>query len=501
MTVASWQVFNGNQKVHSCEVLLGRIGTMARGKLQFLSSDEIRRIHDTSLKVLEEVGIALESDAVTKLLLDSGCTASKDGERVLIPESVVKSALSKAPKSILLASKDGKHDIRIPDRERLFISTGGEGVYIKDLLTGDTHTPTAEDLAKFEKLTEALPQIDFSWFLVGAQEQPAHLKGFVEMMTGFTHTTKHIQSAAADAQEAKNIIELASIFTGGPEGLAKRPVFSAVQCPISPLTFEVGLSEGQVELARAGIPVVSMVAAVAGMTAPVTISGTLTQVNAENLASLVITQSAMKGAPWIYSSDSMPGDLKTGSIDYGALESNLLRAGAGQMGKFYGLPTMVAGVGIEGSSLLLGRPRDGVPIMVTQALVPSDLGSGLGGIDQAAGASFEQLIVDAWVWDSAKEFIRSISVDEAAISFETIRDAGFDGNFLGKRHTLTKFKQEYVAVSKPEAVFSGRSDSEPRGALLKKAKDEIRRILGTPTEPAASSDELEQMDALLKKLT
>ena len=199
LTVASWQVFNGNQKVHSCEVLLGRIGTMARGKLQFLSSDEIRRIHDTSLKVLEEVGIALESDAVTKLLLDSGCTASKDGERVLIPGSVVKSALSKAPKSILLASKDGKHDIRIPDRERLFISTGGEGVYIKDLLTGDTHTPTAEDLAKFEKLTEALPQIDFSWFLVGAQEQPAHLKGFVEMMTGFTHTTKHIQSAAADA--------------------------------------------------------------------------------------------------------------------------------------------------------------------------------------------------------------------------------------------------------------------------------------------------------------
>ena len=71
---------------------------------------------------------------------------------------------------------------------------------------------------------------------------------------------------------------------------------------------------------------------------------------------------------------------------------------------------------------------------------------------------------------------------------------------LGHKIALTKFKKEFVAVSKPEAVFSGRGDSEPRGSLLKKAKDEVKRILGSQTEPAASRDELEQMDALLKKL-
>jgi len=467
---------------------------MARGKLQFLSGEEIRRIHETSVKVLEQVGIALESRSVAKLLLENGCTSSKDGKRVLIPESVVKASLAKVPKSVLLASRNGRHDIKIPDHDKLFISGGGEGVFIKDMLTGETRAPRTEDVAKFAQLSDLLPQVDFVWFLVGAQDQPAHLKGLAEMKAGFSTTTKHIQSGASDIAEARNFLKLASILTGGRDELAKRPIFSAVQCPISPLTFETGLIEAQVELARAGIPVVSMSAAVAGLTAPVTIAGMLAQVNAENLASLVVTQSAMKGAPWIYSSDSVMGDLKTGSIDYGALESNLARTGAGQMGKFYGLPTMVCGVGLESESLLLGRARDGLATMVPQALVPSDLGSGLGGLDQAAGASFEQLVVDAWVWDLAKEFIRDFAVDDLAISFETIRDGGLDGNFLGKRHTLSRFKQEFVAVSKPEAVFSGRGESEPRGLLLRKAKEEVNRLLSEQNGGAITKEELAAMD-------
>lgn len=83
--------------------------TMARGRLEFLLGEDVRRIHETSLKVLENVGVAVNSQAVVKLLTDNGCTLSKNGLRVLVPEPMVKSALAKAPKSILLASRDGKH--------------------------------------------------------------------------------------------------------------------------------------------------------------------------------------------------------------------------------------------------------------------------------------------------------------------------------------------------------------------------------------------------------
>jgi trimethylamine---corrinoid protein Co-methyltransferase len=473
---------------------------MARGKLQFLSKDEIERVHNTSIRVLEQVGVAVHSEPARKMLCDAGAALSKDGKRVLISEQLVKECLAATPKSIVLAAREPSMDLRIPTPDQLYVSNGGEGVHIRNLLTGESKTPTTEDVRNFALLGDSVQSVDFIWHMVGALDQPAGLKGTIEMKVGFESTMKHIQSGANDALEARNFVKLASILTGGQEELRKRPIFSCVQCPISPLIFDKGLTEAQVEFARAGVPVVAMVASVAGLTSPVTLSGSIAQINSENLASMVISQTASKGAPWIFSSDSCPGDLRNGSIDYGALESILLRTGTGQMGRFYGLPTMTAGIDLEGSAELLGSVREGVPHMALMGLVPSDLGSGLGSLDQAAGASYEQYIVDAWVWDVAKEFVRDFEADDSAISFDTIREAGLDGNFLGKRHTLGRFKAESAAARKPEAVMFGRGDSPPRGQLIRRASEEVKRILSKPRRKLVSAAEETKIDELLRTI-
>lgn len=468
---------------------------MARGKLQFLREDEIRAIHDTSIRVLEEVGIVLNSPDVTKSVVDAGGRVSNG--RVLIPWELVKKSLSSAPKSILLASRDGEHDMRIPS-QNLYAANGGEGVFVKDLVSSERRPSNVDDVRDFTRLVQILPQLDFCWLMVGAIEQPTEIKGLVEMKTMWEQTSKHIQGGAMSLEEARATIEMASILAGGPDQLAKRPILSAVQCPFSPLKFEKGLAEAQAEYSRNGIPVVAMAAAVMGLTAPATISGTLAQINAENLASLVISQTARKGAPWIYSSDSVPGDLKTGSIDYGALEAQLLRTGAGEMARFYGLPGMTTAVGIEETSLTFSEATEGIPYMAMMALVPSDLSSGMGGVEEAAGASYEQLVAEAWIWDLAKEFIRDFKADSAATSFETIREAGIDGNFLSKRHTLAHFKSEFVSARKPDAVFSGRSVSGPRGTLIKKAKEESTRLLKKATPRMTSTKESESLGRIIK---
>jgi trimethylamine--corrinoid protein Co-methyltransferase len=132
---------------------------MAKGRLEFLTSTEIRRVHDASVRVLEEVGVALHSEPVAKMLVEAGSTASLDGKRVRIPQELVKSALAHAPKSILLATGDGKGDMRIPDHSRLYVSTGGEGVYIKEMLTGATRSPSLEDYRNFMIISDSLPQV------------------------------------------------------------------------------------------------------------------------------------------------------------------------------------------------------------------------------------------------------------------------------------------------------------------------------------------------------
>jgi len=473
---------------------------MARGKLTFFEKDEIERVHRASIRMIEEIGILVRSPSVEKMLLNAGASRTGSGKRIAISEEMVKRAIASAPKSVLLAGRGDVKDIRIPDGNRLFVAPGGEGVYIKDLVKGTMRTPTSKDLRDIAIIAEGLPQIDFFWELVGAQDETNEaMKGLVEMKTTFSYTNKHLQGGALSAEEAKSSIEIASVITGGPEELAKRPIFSSVECPLSPLVFEGGLCEAQTVFAKAGIPVVSMSASMAGLTSPVTIAGTIAQINAENLASLVITQTAKKGAPWIYSSDSVPADLKTGSIDYGSLEVPLMRTAAGQMGRHYGMPTMVAGVGMENTVALLGSIKDGVPYMINQAIVPSDLGSGLGGIDQAAGASIEGLIVDAWVWESAREIVREFETDEDAIAIQTVKEAADDGNFLTKKHTMSRFRKEMAATMHPEAVLTGRGKSESRGELIRKAQKEAKKILSKPKTPLMSKGEIEQIDAIIER--
>jgi len=476
-----------------------RCDLVARIRAEFLSRQEIDRIHDTSMRLLENVGVLMHSKSVQELLLNSGSKLSSDGKRVLMPEGQVKEAIRVARRPVVLASRDGKNDMKIPNPDRMFVANGGEGVFVKNLVTGESHSTTSDDLRDFAILVNELPQIDFFWPMVGALEQPVHLKGITEFKVSLTHTTKHIQSGAISGQEARLMIEMASIFTGGPEELAENPIFSTVECPISPMTFEKGLAEAQVEFARADVPVVAMTASVEGLTSPITISGTLAQVNAENLASLVMSQAAKPGSPFIYSSDSSPGDLKTGSIDYGALEVPLIRIGAGQMGRNYKLPTMVAGVGTENLAHAMVSEWDGMSTMAIQSMVPSDLASGLGGIDMATGASLEQLVVDAWIWKLARQFAREFDAGEEAISYETIRDASMDGNFLGKRHTMSRFRKEAAAATMPCASISERMRPGKPGDLIAKGRVEVEKLLGETRGPLATKQQIEAMENVIKK--
>lgn len=473
---------------------------MARANLAILNREEIERIHATSIRVLEEIGVATHSASVNRLLQDHGCSLSKDGKRVLVPEGVVKSAISGAPKSsVLLAGRDKENDIRIPTTERAFMANGGEGVYVKNLVTGKSHTSTLADVKDFAVLAERLPQVDFAWIMVGARDQPPHIKELAELKAGFECTGKHIMAGALTAKQAIDMIEMASVVSGGRDELEKRPIISAVQCPIPPLSFDKGLVEAQVELARAMVPVVAMSAPIAGLSSPVTLSGTVAQVTAENLASLVIMQAARKGSPFVYSSDSSPADMRTGSIDYGGLESPLMHAACGQMGRHFGLPTMVSGASVEEASLCLGSAQEGITFLLAEALTPSDLGSGFGGIDNALGASLEQFVVDAWIWDLAREYARTFDADDAAIAFETIRDVSGGGSYLTQQHTIRRFKKEIVSAGRPEMGPGERDKIGSRGSLIKSARKEAERILREPRKSLLSHGESEELDVLLRK--
>jgi trimethylamine:corrinoid methyltransferase-like protein len=168
------------------------------------------------------------------------------------------------------------------------------------------------------------------------------------------------------------------------------------------------------------------------------------------------------------------------------------------MGKFYNLPTMVSGVWLDSVAQSLSSVWEGVPYMILQSIVGSDLGCGFGSTDQAAGASFEQLLIDAWVWEAAREFSRPFDADTEAISFETIRDAGLDHNYLNKRHTLSRFRDEFISTTNSEATLTSEHEVGMKGSLVTRADEEVRRMLRMPRVPVIERDESEAMSLILK---
>jgi trimethylamine--corrinoid protein Co-methyltransferase len=428
---------------------------LAFGRLTFLSDDEIASIHETSLRVLQEIGMKVVSKKVQSLLAENGAEVDDSRSIVRIPDALVEEAISKAPKEMVLCGRNPNFDLSLPVKGFPFVATSGTMVFMRDFETGEKRMTTSSDLKDFAVLSDYLDQVDFFWPIVTPTELPPPLQRVHALAISFENTEKHVQHEALTEQDAKWQIKLASAIVGGEDKLRKRPIFSSVNCPVSPLAFEEGSSEAMVELAKAGIPVVPMSMALCGSTAPATIAGTLVMINAENLASIVILQCANPGAPIIYCAESTSADMKTGEINYEAPEFPLIAAGATQMARLYKLPCYTAPIGILTQ---MGR---------------GDISADFGSLESAESSALEQVILDAEAWEQAKAYLRRFKVNEETLGFDAISKVGPGGNFLGAKHTLEHFQEE-IWLKKETRILPSTD-----GSIIDRAKDKVREILAS----------------------
>ncbi len=468
---------------------------MAVLRTKFLERGEEDLIHEQSLKSLREIGVLIHSEAALRMLKDAGADVDFEKEIAKLPESLVAECLKKAPRRIHYASRDGKHDFDIPTDKWPYTASNGLAVHIADLETGKDHPSTRADLASFSRLADALGPIDYLWTSLTATDVPEVSHGLHELWVTLQNTTKHVESiTVAGAEDAKAQIALAALVAGGPEALKKRPLMSVVACPTAPLTFNQVAVEAQVEFARAGVPVLGMSMSLAGASSPVTIAGTVANINTENLASLVITQVAAPGAPHVYTSDSTPVDMKTGYIDYTAPETPMIAAAAVQMARRYKLPCMTSGWGAAvGTDPGLPAFSELAGIFVS-AMSGTDLSAGMGGLDHAKGGSYEMMILDAAMWEDLRSFMRHMTVDEETIALDVVKEVGHGNTFLKNLHTLKHFKSELFFRDRQtlgwETTLSNRMIPEARGIAKKLLKDHTVRAL--------DKDVQRQGDALIK---
>ncbi|MCU0853211.1 MAG: trimethylamine methyltransferase family protein, partial [Thermoplasmata archaeon] len=311
---------------------------MSRATMSVLTRDDIEKIHASSLKILSEVGVKVESPSVLDLLAKNGAKVEKKDLRAWLSEDMISRALKSAPRNVRFCSRGGT-DYTIPGNGQQLISTDGQPPAVWDATKGEKRASLLRDAIEFAIVADALPEVGFVWPPVIATDMPSAKSSCYEFLATMAYTSKHIQHGAASAEEANFQLDVASAIAGSAEDLRKRPLFSDVCTPISPLRYDKGEAEALVILSRAGIPMVHLSMGIAGAVSPVTVAGTLAVINAENLCGLTISQAASPGAPSIYSSFSGVSDLKTGIFLCGTPEGILMDCGAIEMARHYGLPS------------------------------------------------------------------------------------------------------------------------------------------------------------------
>jgi len=471
-------------------------GTIAVLRTKFLDPDEEELIHEQTLTSLADIGVMILSPSVLAMLKDAGAEVDPTRNVAHIPEGLVREALQKAPKRIRYCAREPRHEFEIPAPSHPYTATNGLAVHIPDLETGEDHSSTRTDLASFTRLADALDPVDYLWTSLTTTEVPEVSHGLHELWITMQNTSKHVESiTVVSAEDARMQIALASLVAGGADALRKRPIISVVACPVAPLSFSRGPVQAQVEFARAGVPVLSMSMCLGGTTSPVTLAGTLATINAENLASLVIDQVAAPGSPHIYTSDSTPVDVRTGYIDYAAVETPLISAGAAQMAKRYGLPCMTAGWG-SCITTQLGLPAFSELSSILLSVMPgTDLSAGMGGMDHAKGCSYEQLILDARLWEHLRATMRAFTINEETIAVDVMREVGHGNTFLRHPHTVRKFRTELFFRDPKKLAWEATLSDR----MLPEAREVARKLLKEHEVLPLDRDVVREGDALIRE--
>ena len=269
---------------------------MAVPELSLLEQDDVEQIHDTTIRVLSDVGVRFDGATARMVLKEAGALVDEATGVVRIPPDTVEWAIAQAPKRLTLGARDGRSHCLL-DHSRSFVCLGEVAPGTLDFRTGEHRQATMQDLADAILIADALPEIDFVSPIVMATDQPAKLQALLSIATMFANTGKHVNAEVLDPLDVPYALEIARSASDDGRFDREQPIFSNLDCPVSPLSHEADPLEAAILPARAYVPQTIYPLPLAGATAPVTLAGTMVQYNAEVLSTVVVLELAAPGCP------------------------------------------------------------------------------------------------------------------------------------------------------------------------------------------------------------
>ncbi|HEX5148688.1 MAG TPA: trimethylamine methyltransferase family protein [Candidatus Limnocylindrales bacterium] len=467
--------------------------------LEILSTDQVEAIHRASLRILSEIGMEVLGDRALEALARAGATVDRGARRVRLDPAQVESLIATAPSLFRLHARNRDRDLVFGGANLVFGAVGGPA-FVSDLDRGRR----AGNFADFVDYVRLIGALDIIHQEGGGPLEPTDLPvetRHLDMYRTFAlELDKTWQCLGYGARPVDDAIEVVSLIRGvDRDALLREPSLMTVINTNSPLRLDGPMSEGLMEMALHGQPVVATPFTLAGAMSPVSLAGALAQQNAEALFLVALSQIVRPGAPMVYGAFTSNVDMRTGAPAFGTPESVKGAIASGQLARRYGLPwrssnttasnVVDAQAAYESEMAVWGALMGGVNLLY----------QGAGWLEGGLTASYEKLIIDAEILQMLSEVLQPLQVDEASLAIEAIADVGPGGHFFGTAHTLERYQTAFYRPLLSDWRNFEAWQADGARTATERANTIWKRLLAEATPPGLDPPIAEALDAFVAR--
>ena len=455
---------------------------------ELLTQQQVERVHDASLEILQEVGLKVRFKPARELFERHGCITSADSEIVKFPRDMVEKYRKMAPPKFTFYARDPKFDKTIPDDSPVIV-TGSSAPDILDPVTGKERRSVSDDIARIAHLIHELPGYDMFSVSVLADDAPMDHFTIWRLYPAMKHCMKPIRITTKDLADAYDILDFVYLVAGGEEAYKEHPYLTHHYCPVvSPLTMDNLSTEAVMFFVEQGLPVYPTIVPNAGLTSPMSLAGTLAQGNAEFLAAATLMQMVREGTPLIYATLPTVADMRTGAYASGGIECGVLHMAHAQMARYYNVPCG-GYVGLTNAKVNDAQSGYETGMSTTAGLLAGMDMFNMGGLIEALKTfDFAKAVIDDEIAIMLKRVKRGLEFNEENLAIDVIKKIGPGGSYIVEPHTIKRMKT--AAILTKLSNRDTRSQWEKKGAqdIHTHAMNRVKEILAKPSTTLFSED-------------
>ncbi len=431
--------------------------------------------------VLSEIGIEFRDDQeVLTLLKDAGCDV--DGTRVKFPEGLARKLASTAPRQFTQHARNPERSVEIGGDNIVFAPVYGPP-FVRGL-DGERRYAEIEDFINMVKLVYMLPGLHHSG---GTLCEPVDLpvtKRHLEMVYAhIRYSDKPFMGSVTAPSRAEDTVAMARLLFGGSFVENNCVLISLINAN-SPMTWDDTMLGALKVYARAGQACIVSPFILAGAMSPVSVAGTLTQILAEAMSGIALTQILNKGVPVIFGSFASSISMQTGAPTFGTPEPAKVLYGCAKLARRLGVPFR------SGGSLTAAKSADAQAAYESaHTILPTVMGGvnfalhSAGWLEGGLVSDFAKLVLDADQLTMMNSLVSGIDISESGLALDALKQIGPGQHFLGSDHTQANFETAFWRSSMADYTTYEQWSSEGAQEAELRARNKARQILETYKAP------------------